>query len=93
VRTWDCGGHSGGGYGVLLEFMYALLGLPAARLLVYRRVGVFAETGGRDVSQKACADAVYWGVQGPQVRARQSEGDGWMGDVSPVVLACLVCVG
>ena len=44
---------------------------------------MFAETGGRGVSQKGCA--VYGAFPGTQVRARQLEG--------AVVLACLVCVG
>ena len=41
VRTWDGGGHSGGGCGLLLDVMYALLGLPAAGLLL-----VFGGVGG-----------------------------------------------
>lgn len=32
MRTWDHGGHSGGGCELLVDVMYALLGLPAAGL-------------------------------------------------------------
>jgi hypothetical protein len=54
-------------------FMYALLELPAADLLVYGRVGVFAETGGREsVSQKAarCTGAFRDAGQGQTDRVR-----------------------
>jgi len=42
-------------------FMYALLGLPAADLLVFGRLGVFVESGG-ELSQKSLR--VMGGVQG-----------------------------
>jgi hypothetical protein len=61
-------------------FMYALLGLPAADLLVFGRLGVFVESGG-ELSQKGLR---VMGAFRDARRAKQGDGDG---------SACLVCVG
>jgi hypothetical protein len=61
-------------------FMYALLGLPAADLLVFGRLGVFVESGG-ELSQKGLR---VMGAFRDAGRAKQGDGDG---------SACLVCLG
>jgi hypothetical protein len=71
VRTWEGGGHSGGRCGVLLDVMYALLGLPAAGLLVLGRVGVFPGLLKLAVEVSQTLTRCVWAFSGPQGNVRQ----------------------